>query len=224
MIKSIHAFLRYSARTHQGNQLWLPVCLTLFMMLIIGLFRKYLNPIDVSSAFTGVVLPLLGGIMAAYSTLDDPCLELHFSTPGTALEWLFSRFSFILLSVAICSLGYQFFIHTIGLDMSSYGSIWQRQLNWLIPGLGLISLGFFSAYLAAQSHTGAMMVGLVWILQVIAREWFLTTPGANLFFIFTGSLYPTAPTILASQIVIWICSCLLLGMSWYTLRIQERYI
>ena len=224
MLSEIKVFLKYSSRTYQANQIWLPCILTALFMLVIGLFSKYLRPLEVSSAFTGVVLPLMGGTMAAYSTLDDPCLELHFSTPRSALTMLMNRFILILSVLSICSVVFQIFVHQIGLDLSSFGSIWQRQLNWLIPCLGYTSIGFFAAYTSTQSNSGAIAVGLVWILQVVAREWFLMTPIANLFFMFTGALYPLASTISASQSAIWILSVAFLGASWRFLLRQERYI
>ncbi len=97
MLSEAKGFLKYSSRTYQANQIFLPCGLTVLMMIVIGLFSRYLSPIEVSSAYTGVVLPLIGGILAAYSTLDDPCLEIQFSTSRSALAMLLSRFSLILV-------------------------------------------------------------------------------------------------------------------------------
>ena len=224
MLTEMKGFVKYSSRMHQASQIWLPGMLTVLMMIVIGLFSKFLKPVEVSSAFTGVVLPLIGGIMAAYSTLDDPSLELQFSTPRSALAILLNRFLLVLVVLSVCSLAFQLFIHWIGVDVSSFGSVWQRQLNWIIPCLACTSLGFFAAFSAAQCNTGGIAVGLVWILQVIAREWFLNTPVARQLFLFAGALYPTAPTVHSSQVVLLITSILLLAASWRLLHQQERYI
>ena len=43
---------------------------------------------DASRSFLGVVLPLIGGVMAAYAILEDPALELRFATPIPASHYV----------------------------------------------------------------------------------------------------------------------------------------
>jgi hypothetical protein len=68
------------------------------------------------------------------------------------------------------------------------------------------------------------VVGMIWIVQVIAREWFLNTPAASYFFLFTGALYPHVKTVISSQIALSGLSLVFLVTGWILFQKQERYI
>ncbi len=171
-----------------------------------------------------MVLPLIGGILGAYAILDDPALELQFASPRTAIRMIFERLLVILTVLAVSAVTYQVFIHWIGLDMSEYGNIWQQQASWIVPCLAMTLLGFVSAFATAHSTTAAMLVGMIWIVQVIARDWFLSTPAASYFFLFTGALYPKVNTVLSSQVTLLGLSLFFLVTGWLLFQRQERYI
>lgn len=216
--------IQFALRTYQASMFWLPAAIWALFVIMVGLFGKNLKAVEVSSSFTGVVLPLIGGILGAYAILDDPVLELQFASPRSGLRMMVERLGVILAILSVCAVTYQIFISAIGLDMSYYGTIWQRQTAWIIPCLALTCLGFLGAFASAQSTTAAMLVGMVWILQVIAREWFLNTPVAKYLFLFTGALYPKMVSLVPSQVTLLGLSVVFLVIGWYLFQKQERYI
>lgn len=216
--------MQFAMRTYQASMFWLPAAIWGLFVIMVGLFGKSMMPVETSSAYTGVVLPLVGGILAAYAVLDDPALELLFATPRSAMRMLMERLGVILAVLLICAVTYQIFTAAISLDMSRYGNLWQRQAAWIAPCLAMTLLGFFASFAAAGSHTAAMLVGMVWIIQVVARDWFMVTPGAQQIFLFTGALYPEAPTVVSSQIGLVILSVILFAAGLALFRKQERYI
>jgi hypothetical protein len=224
MNSEIRTRLQFALRTYQASMFWLPAAIWALFVIMVGLFGKNLQAVEVSTAYTGVVLPLIGGILGAYATLDDPALELLFASPRSALRMLSERLAVILAVLAVCAAAYQVFTAAIHLDLSAYGSFWQRQAAWMVPCLVMTLLGFFASFATAQSHTAAMLVGMVWIVQVIAREWFLNTPVAQYFFLFTGALYPEMPTVVASQITLVGLSIVFFAAGLILLRKQERFI
>jgi hypothetical protein len=216
--------IQFALRTYQASMFWLPAAILALFVIMVGIFGKNMQAVKVSTAYIGVVLPLIGGILGAYAILDDPVLELHFASPRSAFRMITERLVVILMVLTVCAVAFQVFVQWIGLDLSEYGSLWQRQAAWIVPCVAMTLLGFVGAFASAQSTTGAMLVGMIWIVQVIAREWFLNTPLASNFFLFTGALYPHVNTVVSSQITLAGLSLVLLGTGWCLFQKQERYI
>ena len=216
--------IQFALRTYQASMFWLPAAIWALFVIMVGIFGKNMEAVKVSAAYIGVVLPLIGGILGAYAILDDPVLELQFASPRSALRMIMERLIVILLVLTVCAVTYQVFVHWIGLDMSEYGNLWQQQAAWIVPSVAMTLLGFVGAFATAQSSTAAMVVGMIWIVQVIAREWFLNTPAASYFFLFTGALYPQVKTVISSQIALSGLSLVFLVTGWILFQKQERYI
>ena len=105
--------LQFALRTYQASMFWLPAAIWGLFVIMVGLFGKNLQTVEVSTAYTGVVLPLIGGILGAYAILDDPALELQFATPRSALRMMSDRLVVILTVLTVCALAYQVFIAAI---------------------------------------------------------------------------------------------------------------
>lgn len=217
-------FRRYFFQPHQTGSLWLPISVLCLFIIVVGFFGTNLKAVEVSAAYTGVVLPLIGGILGAFATLDDSILELKFASPLSTFFLLISQFIAIVAVLALCSLIYQMFALAIHLDMNEFGNLWQRQFSWIIPSLALTSLGFLGAYWSANANSAAMIVGMIWIIQVIAREWFIMTPPVKYVFLFTGALYPHALSRAGSQLSLLGLSAIFLVIAWLILKKQERFI
>ena len=89
--------IRYLLSTYRLDQLYLPAAFWA-LFAIVSLFQ--LEPdhlLDMARSYLGAVVPLTGGIMAAYAILDDPALELRFSTPARAARMLIERLGLILV-------------------------------------------------------------------------------------------------------------------------------
>jgi hypothetical protein len=215
--------LKYTFSTYRIDHLYLPAAfLALFM--IISLFK--LSPdelFDMSRAYLGAVIPMIGGIMAAYAILDDPALELRFSTPALAGRFLAERLGMVFLIQTVCAVIFQIFINAFGGDLSPLGSLIGIQLAWLIPTISLMALGCAGSLWSAQTMTGTFLVSLIWLIELLARGWLSRNSGKYVL-VFMGALMADHPDLVANQITLSIVSIALFIISWQLLRRQERYI
>ncbi|MBK9924843.1 MAG: hypothetical protein IPP66_06065 [Anaerolineales bacterium] len=215
--------LRYTLLTSRFDQLWFPLAFWA-LFVIIGIMRGPEYILDTSRAYLGAALPLVGGIMAAYAVLDDPSLELRFATPIPAAQTLLERISPTFIIQVLCALTYQVFALTLSVDFTPMFGNWLNvQLIWLVPTLSLMALGCLTAFVAAQTTTGAVLVGLVWIVQLVARGWFARNSG-KYFLVFMTPLMPDHPDLIANQLTLLSLSIVLFLIGWRLLQRQERYI
>ena len=214
--------LRYSLLTYKLDQLWFPFAfLALFMIMTALIPEKIVN---VSRAFLGCAIPLIGGILSAYAVLDDPALELRFSTPVPSWQTLLERLGLIFLVQMICALIFQLFINILGADLSILGSGFNIQMSWLIPTISLMALGCTGSLLAAQSVAGALLIGVLWLVQLILRGWFALNRIAKYFLVFMGALMPDHPALNQNYLVLALFTFILIIACWAMLKKQERYI
>lgn len=204
--------------------LWLPVAFWGLFLIITAFMLDSGYVSERSAAFLGFVLPLVGGILAASMLLDNPALELHFSTAYSAARVLLERQGLLLAILALLALSYQGIIALMGVDLSDLGPPLVRQLAWLTPTLALMALGCFTALALRKSVNGMLMVGLVWIMQVLARDWFMVYPVTRLYFVFMSAYRPGHPDMLSNQLILYGLAALMFILSWLLLQKQERYI
>lgn len=214
--------LRYALLTYRFDQLWFPLAFWALFALV-GVLQDAGQLMNITRAYLGAVVPLMGGVLAAYAVLDDPALELRFATPIPAAQTLLERLGLIFVVQAISALSFQVFALLLGGDFSMFLSGWHVQLAWLLPTLALMALGCLCALLAAQATMGALFVGLVWIVQVIARGWLAQNNGKYVL-VFMGALMPDHPDLLANHLSILALSLAFLWIAWRLLHQQERYI
>jgi hypothetical protein len=216
--------LRYVWLTFRLEQFWFPLAFLALFSLVVGLFSDSIRSYDASRSFLGAVLPLMAGILSAYAVLDDHALELQFSAPRPAWLTMLERLGLILGVIAICAIVFQLFALVMGISLDSLGNIVIRQLAWLIPSLALMGLGSAFSFALANPTGGAMIVGLIWIFQVILRGWFMQDRIARYLFLFSGGIYPDDPSMRAGQIVLSLLAAVLFISAWQLFRRQERYI
>ncbi|HSL45334.1 MAG TPA: hypothetical protein VK897_18005 [Anaerolineales bacterium] len=214
--------LRYTLLTSRFDQLWLPLAFGV-LFVIIGLIRGPEYITDTTRSYLGAVIPLLGGIMAAYAILDDPALELRFATPISAAQTLLERLAPTFIVQLISAVAFQVFAAIMKTDFSIFGGGINVQLAWLLPTLALMAFGCLTALLAAQTIIGAVFAGMVWLVELVARGWFAGNAG-KYFLIFMGSLMPDHPDLSANQISLFALSIVFLVAAWGLLHRQERYI
>jgi hypothetical protein len=215
--------LRYILLTSRFDQIWFPLAFWALFVLM-GIIRGQEYILDTSRAYLGIAVPLIGGIMAAYAVLDDPALELRFASPVPAIQTLLERLAPILVVQGLCALTFQVFALVLGVDFAPmYGSWFNLQLIWLIPTLSLMALGCLSAIAAVQTSTGALLVGMVWLVELIARAWFAYN-NSKYFLVFIGPLMPDHPDLIANYISLSALTFLFLFIAWMLLHRQERYI
>jgi hypothetical protein len=212
----------YTLLTSRFDQLWFPLAFWV-LFVIIGLIRGAEYMTDTTRSYLGAVIPLLGGIMAAYAILDDPALELRFATPITAAQTLLERLAPTFLVQLLAAITFQVFAVIMKTDFSIFGDWVHVQLAWFLPTLALMAFGCLTALLGAQTLMGALFAGMVWLVELVARGWFAANTG-KYFLIFMGALMPDHPDLNANQISLFTLSVIFLVAAWRLLHRQERYI
>ena len=217
--------LRYTLLTYKLDQLWFPAGLWALFVILAIIFRSDGSKLfDVARAYLGAVLPLLGGVLAAYVVLDDPVLELRFATPVPAWQVLSERLGFTLSILALTAFSYQALVVALGCDLAQLGNPLAVQLAWLVPTLAMMGLGCLGALVFAQPTAGAMLVGLVWLFELVARGWFIDDRWARYFMLFLGIFVPGHPDLRLSQLVLLAVTIVFLIVAWALYHKQERYI
>jgi hypothetical protein len=215
--------LRYTLLTYKLDQLWLPLAIWSLFIIIILLMQRPEELMNTTRAYIGVVVPLVGGIMAAYAILDDPALELRFATPIPAWRTLLERLGMTFTIQAVTALGFLAFAALMGGDFVIFRSAWHLHLAWIVPTLALMALGCLAALAGTQATGGALFVGLVWIVELVARGWLARNNGKYVL-VFMGALMPDHPDLTANHITLALLTATFLVASWVLLRRQERYI
>jgi hypothetical protein len=216
------AALKYSWLTYRRDQLWFPLAFLALFFVILLILPNPAARYSIARAYLGFIVPLVGGILAAYSVLDDPALELRFSTPVRAEQTLLARLGLILAVQAVCALVFQLFVGALGIDLSPLGGLFRVQLVWFLPTLSLAALGCAGALAGAQTAMGAFLAGAVWLVQLLMNSWLRLN--ARPVFLFLGVIVPGAPDLAVNQCVLFAGSMALLLVSWALLRRQERYL
>jgi hypothetical protein len=216
------AALKYSWLTYHRDQLWFPpALLALFVALLLILPHPAVR-FSIARAYLGFIVPLIGGILAAYGVLDDPALELRFATPVRAEQTLLARLGLILAVEAVCALAFQLVAVALGVAWSPLGGFFSVQMVWFLPTLSLAALGSAGALAGAQTAMGAFLAGAVWLVHLLMNSWFKLN--ARSVFLFLGVLAPGHRDLAANRSVLLAGSAALLLVSWALLRRQERYL
>lgn len=219
---ALRSFWKYSWLTWRRDQLWFPLAFLALFLVILLILPDPVARFSIARAYLGFILPLIGGILAAYSVLDDPALELRFSTPVRAEQTLLARLGLIVSVQTACALVFQIFAGALGIDLSPLGSLFSVQLAWFLPALSLAALGCAGALAGAQTVMGAFLAGAVWLVQLIMNSWLKVN--ARPVFLFLGVIDPVHPDLALNQCVLFAGSMALLLVSWALLRRQERYL
>lgn len=214
--------LRYAWRTHRRELVWFPVAFWAALIVILLMMRAPDIRFAIARAYLGFLVPLVGGILAAYTVLDDRALELRFSTPTTAAETLLTRFALMLGVQTACALSFQLIALAVGVDFSPLGNVASVQASWLVPALSLGALGTTGALAGAHAATGAFLAAAVWLVQLLMKSWLLAN--APSVYLFMGVLEPGRPDLLKSQLILILMSAALMTLSWRLLHRQERYL
>ena len=216
------ASFKYSWLTFRRELVWFPVSFLAVFVLIMWMMRGADIRFAVARGYLGFLVPLVVGIMAAYSVLDDPALELRFSTPVGAMETLTTRLALIFGVQTACAVAFQVIAVAMGVDFSPLGNTLSVQAAWSIPAISLAALGTTGALLSTQCATGAFFAAAVWLVQLLMKSWFLANARAA--YLFMGVLEPNSPDLVRSQLIQCAASVVLMIISWRLLHRQERYL
>jgi hypothetical protein len=213
---------RYAWLTQRREPLWFPLAFLALFVVIALVLRHPEVRFSIARAYLGFIVPLTGGILAAYGVVDDPALELRFSTPVRAERTLLARLGLIVAVQAACAAAFQLFAGVLGVDLSPLGGPLAMQSVWFLPTLALGALGCAGALAGAQTSIGAFLAGAAWLIQLLLNRWIeALAPTLSLFL---GVLAPGHPGLAANRALLAAGSAVLLLLSWALLRRQERYL
>ena len=215
---------RYTLLTLRLDLLWLPGVLWVLFALVTWLKHADTQVFEVAGGFFGFGLPLIAGILASSAVLDNPALELHFAAPRPAWRILLERQGLILALITAASLTFQMYLLLLNVDVSRLGSPISRQLAWLLPTLALMGLGCAGAFVLKQSMGGALLVGTVWVVQLIGHDWFMQYDVMRCLFVFLSAYQPQHPALYMNQIVVLSLSVISFVLAWALFKKQERYL
>ena len=119
---------------------------------------------------------------------------------------------------------YQLYLAALGVDMSALGNLAARQLTWLVPSLALMGLSSLAALALVQGTGGALLVGLIWLMQILLRGWFVASPWARYLFLFMRARYTTNPALTANELCLAGLAVALVAAAGWLLRKTERYL
>lgn len=216
--------LSYRFKLMKLDQIWLPFSLWALFAIVGIITREQDKVFDLTRIFLSVLLPLITGILSAYALLDDPTLELKFAAPVSTNRLLLERLGTIIFSQMVLALafeGYAFLMHT---DLSPFGNFWQLQLVWLVPCFATMTLGSFVAIAGAAPISGAVTIGLLWLVQVIFHGFFADNIITRYFFWFMGGRTAMDPVLPWNQASLVALSIVCLAAALQLLHRQERYI
>jgi hypothetical protein len=125
---------------------------------------------------------------------------------------------------AICAGAFQGLVVAMGADLSILGNWGAVQLAWLVPCLALMATGSVGALAGRTPTTGALVAGLIWLVELIARGSFARSDWARYLLVFMGALMPDHPALRANQgTLLALCVALFVAASLLPRR-QERYL
>jgi hypothetical protein len=216
--------IQYTVLSSKLEQLWLPAALCVLFAFIALMFRGSARLLVVAQAYLGCAVPLIAGVLAAYSVLDDPALELRFALPIPPWRTLLERLGLTLAVAALCAGAFQMLLPALGGDLSVLGDWRAVQLAWLVPCLALMAAGCIVALVGRNPATGALAAGLIWLVELLARGSMAHSGWASRLLIFMGALMPGNPALRANQLILLaLCVALFMGAA-MLLRRRERYL
>ncbi len=216
--------LRYHLRIYRREHLALPAGLLALFIIMIGFTHGDPRVYEYANAFLGFVLPLMAGILAASAIVDDTALELQLAAPRAPWRTLVERLALLLALVAVAAFAFQLYLLAVGVDISALGNPAARQLTWLLPSLALMGLSSLCALAFVQGTAGALLVGLIWLMQILLRGWFMNSSWARYLFLFMRARYTTSPDLPANELCLLGLAVALTAAAGWLLQKEERYL
>jgi len=211
--------VRYTLLSSGLEQIWFPATLWAFFAILGVVLREPARLLTLGCAYLGFVVPLTTGVLSAYAVLDDPALELRFTTPVRAGRMLSERLGPTLAAAALCAGAFQAAFGT-----GALGGWGAAQLAWFVPCTALMAVGCAGALAGRKPGAGAIVVAVIWLLELIARASFAASGWAQYLLIFMGALAPNHPALRANQCVLLALSAAVFCAAAALLRRQERYL
>ncbi len=183
-----------------GKRVILTPILTMvgFALLAELLYHLHTNPARTLSASLEIILPLAAGVMVATITSQDQAIELQLTTPKKYALTALARLAIIvgwticialLASISIFTLKLAYLPQPLQ-PWSAPLQFLTGMLTWLAPLLWLVAVGLCLALLLHSRSASGALLGGIWIVEIIFKDYFAVTDWLYPVFLFPTTLLP----------------------------------
>jgi len=208
-----------------------------FACLAVLLHYLHTDPARTLSASLEIILPLAAGIVVATITSHDPAIELQLSMPKRYDRTALGRLTIIagwtinialISSISIFALKLAF-VPQMSQPSSAPLQFLTGQLTWIAPLLWLVALGLCLALLLRSRAASGALLGGIWIVEIIFKDYFAATSWLHPVFLFPTTLLPLVGPLPQAILNSWLTNrfeligtaLVLLLLGWLLLRNPE---
>jgi hypothetical protein len=204
------------------------------------LYILHTNPARTLSACLEIILPLAASVLVATITSQDDAIELQLTMPKkyavTALDrlviivsWTICNALFFSISIFALKLAY---VPQPSLASSLPLLFLIGQLTWLAPLFWFAAVGLCLALLLRSRSASGALLGGIWIIEIIFKDYIAATNWLHPVFLFPTTLLPLVGFIPSDLFNLWLTNrfeligtaLVLLLVGWLLLRNPERLL
>lgn len=231
--------LRYELQLMGKRVILTPILLMIgFALFALFLATRNVNPSRFLSGGLEIILPIATAVVVATIASHDPAIEIQLTVPYRYSRTAMGRLALIVawaIGIALLASVILYALHMayIPQQLNSWVSPLQfltDQVTWFAPLLWMVALGLCLALLLRSRAASAAILGGVWILEIIFKDYLATTTWLHpvLLFPTTLILFPTTLipdsifwTWLSTRLEIVGTGVALLALGWLLLRYPE---
>jgi hypothetical protein len=231
--------LRYELQLMGKRVIMTPILLMIgFALFAVFLQARNVNPARFLSGGLEIILPIATAVVVATIASHDPAIELQLTTPRKYARTAMGRMALIVtwaIGIALLSsvILYSLRMAYVPQQLTSWATPLQfltDQLTWLAPLLWMVAVGLCLALLLRSRAASAAILGSVWILEIIFKDYLAATTWLHpvLLFPTTLILFPTTLipnsifwTWLFTRLEIVVTGVVLLLLGWLLLQYPE---
>jgi hypothetical protein len=232
--------LRYEIHL-MGRKVILTPVLVMLGFALFAVLLAYLKvwPDRFLSAGVEMMLPITAAVVVATIVVQDPMLELLLTTPRQYAALSLLRIGLIVAWTACVALLSELILTSAGLGymtrLAGQTPVLQfliAQLTWLAPLLWCIGIGLCLALLLHSRTASGALLGGIWILETIYKDFFYLTTWLRPVFLFPTTLWALNTPLPWTQFMPWLdnrfevlgTGLLALLLCWLLLRQPERLL
>ena len=228
---------RYEIKLMGKRVILTPILTTIGVALLAELlFNLHTNPARILSACLEIILPLATGVMVSTITSQDNAIELQLTVPKKYTVTVLGRFSIIVVWTICIAVFFSINIFIFKLSyvpMPSSSTVFTlfliAQLTWIAPLFWFSAVGLCLALLFSSRSACAALLGGIWIIEIIFKDYIASTNWLHPVFLFSTTLLPLVGLIPRAIFSIWLTNrfeligtaIILLLISWLLLRNDE---
>lgn len=234
--------LRYELQLMGKRVILTPVLLLIgFALFALFLQARNVNPARFLSGGLEIILPMATALVVATIASHDPAIEIQLTVPHKYSRTAMRRLAVIVVwAIAIALLSsmilYALRMAYIPQQLNSWVSPLQfltNQVTWFAPLLWMVALGLCLALLLRSRAASAAILGGIWILEIIFKDYLAATTWLRPVLLFPTTLILFPSTLIPDSVFwAWLSTRLeivgtglvLLLLGWLFLRYPERLL